>query len=299
MTRFSITEALSYSFSMYRRHFLSVLAAAACMAFGMWFCGAMPEFISHKLVTPGMSEIAALVQQQKQLGPEKTHELLRALFDNVSFTQLLLMVIVYILSWFLYAFLCLGFVRVFLHLKDHQRVDISQMFHGSVQQVVRFSGAVLLIFCRIGGWLFVGALGVIGVTAVTKKLLFLSQLSGLFVIALVIAGGAFLVYWYVPYTFLPFVLVDQPTLGVRASLKQCQFLCRANRGKVVLALAAMSSILIPLVLIFIVPAMILALRVGIGTTWAGALGQAACILVMYPPFFLFNSFLYRKLANKE
>jgi|GEM_PF-5902031 len=298
MAHFSIRQAVHYSFSTCRKHFLSLLAVSAVMAAGVALCTFGPDYAAYRLELPDMQKVGDIIRRQGELGQEQAHTALRAVMDQISVSHVIALLLTYLLAYLLYSYLCVGFARLFLHLKDTGRVEPSILFGSSLQQVLCLLAALAFIVIRI--------IGIVAVLAGVLFLLTTAQLggtwqavAGLLLPALVVGMVLALCYYNFPYMFLMFAVADESHQGVWAALRACESRAQGFRLKLLGVLGALMLLVIIPVICLVVPVMIGALNFGLGATASSYLGQALCLLVVYPPSFALLAFLYRALEKNN
>jgi hypothetical protein len=297
MSHFSVKEAISFSFSTYRKHFVLLAIASAIIAGALGVCSTSLERIARQSGILYALDTAAIAKKQghsstlQSITAESFERLKRVpIHFYISF------LIIFIVGYAFFFFLMLGYLHICLTLRDTGHASLKLLFASSWLQVKRFVGAAVLYGMSAMG----GCLGVVTFTVLASMMgrFFLSGKSIALITPMVCIGLMIAVMvWLMGYMFFGFCILDKPQTGSLEALRMSAMLSQGYRPRILKTLLGMFLIVIvPLVVL-------LAVMVGVGKMLSvgdqrmAVFIQFISIIVTYPLFGLCSSYLYRSLTG--
>lgn len=299
MSHFSVKEAISFSFSIYRKHFVLLATASVIIASVLSGCSASLDRIARQSGLSTALDTAALVKKQgysgtvQSLGTE-TLTLLKA----VPLHSYISLVMIFILGYAFFFFLMLGYLHICLALKDTEHASLKLLFVSSFSQVKRFIGAAILY----GLGMMAGCLGALFLTVLISMMgrFFLSEKTMLLITPVLCISFMLVMFgWLMGYIFFGFCLLDEPTSSSWEALQTSGSLSTGFRSRIVKTFGALFGVvIIPLVLVL---AMIMAggKLLAVGDMRMATFIHFISIIVTYPFFSLASAYVYRSLTKTK
>lgn len=312
MARFSIREALSFSFSMYGKHFVLVMCAALLVGSSHQFFKMAPRFVAEKLGAYREIDVAmSVIPQDGQTDQsaavlQKVQEVTAKISTHIQTTpkhMLGLIFLTWLVSWIFYLGMAFGFMNLALHLKDKGTGSLALMAAVSFRQIMRFVGAFILYILYV-------ICGIIGASILTVPFAMICKgflgdaITGVFAIILwIVLFGAVLV-WMVSYAFFGFCIADKATVGAREALRMSREVTRGSRWHLIVALMVASFVAMPVLfaihkLVSMGSSETMMSMMSGGMSQRVALAQLLSVTVVAPFWMLYLVSIYRSLQTKK
>ncbi len=299
MTHFSTKEAIAFSFSTYRKHFVLLAAASALMTGSLWLCSDSLERVAQQSGFSRAFDIATIAKEQghpagfKSVAVEVVTHL-----KEISIPYYASLLLVFVLGYALFFFLALGFMNLCLTLKDTGRGSLKEVFSLHFMQVKNFAGGAVLYFVTM----FLGFLGailaVMPVTMLCKSFLNTSStitVSAAVCFCLVVA----VLVWTMGYMFFGFCILDKPETGSIEALQMSAALSKGFRVRILKTLLAAVLVLMGPLMVLLVALLTIGKMLSLGDHMSLAVINFIATFITYPLSFLCCSYIYRSLQARQ